>query len=96
MICVAVNYLIKTGHEDEAVSFFAQLTPPTRAERGCRMYHAHRSTTDPRRFFLYEQYDDQVALDDHRSSAHFEQYVKQGLFLILDSREPELYELLDC
>ena len=32
------------------------------------MYLAHRSTTDPRRFFLYEQYDDQAALDAHRAA----------------------------
>ena len=54
------------------------------------MYLAHRSTTDPRRFFLYEQYDDQAALDAHRAAPHFEQYVKQGLFTIIESRSPEL------
>ena len=92
MICVAVTYVIKPGHEDEAVGLFRAITGPTRAEPGCRMYLAHRSTSDPRRFFLYEQYDDQAALDAHRSAAHFEQYVKNGLFTILESRSPELYE----
>jgi quinol monooxygenase YgiN len=58
------------------------------------MYIAHRSTTDPRKFFLYEQYDDQAGLDAHRASAHFERYGKGGLFAILESRSPELYELL--
>ena len=92
MICVAVTYVIRSGHENEALAFFAKLTPLTRAEPGCRMYLAHRSTSDPRKFFLYEQYDDQAALDAHRSAAHFEQYVKNGLFTILESRSPELYE----
>lgn len=95
MICVAVTYVIKPGHEDEAVSLFARLTPLTRAEPGCRMYLAHKSTTDPSRFFLYEQYDGSAALDAHRASPHFEKYVKQGLFLILESRAPEIYEPLD-
>ena len=48
MICVAVTYVIKPGHEDEAIALFAKLTEHTRAEPGCRMYLAHRSTTDPR------------------------------------------------
>jgi quinol monooxygenase YgiN len=91
MICVAVTYVIKPGFEDEAVTLFGKLTGPTRAERGCRMYVAHRSTTDPRRFFLYEQYDDQAALDAHRASAHFEQFAKGGLFPIIESRSPEIY-----
>jgi quinol monooxygenase YgiN len=96
MICVAVTYVIKAGHEDEAVALFGKLAAATRAEAGCRMYLAHRSTADGRRFFLYEQYDDQAALDAHRAAAHFERYAKNGLFLILESRAPELYEPLDA
>ena len=94
MICVAVTYVVKSGHEDAAEALFAQLTEATRAEPGCRMYRAHRSTTDPRRFFLYEQYDDPAALDAPRAAPHFEQYAKGGLFPILESRSPELYEPL--
>lgn len=94
MICVAVTYVVKPGHEQEAVDLFARLAQATRTEPGCRMYLAHRSTTDPRRFFLYEQYDDQAALDAHRAAPHFEQYAKGGLFAIIESRSPELYEPL--
>jgi quinol monooxygenase YgiN len=91
MICVAVTYVIKPGHEDEAITLFAKMTEHTRAEPGCRMYQAHRSPADPQRFFLYEQYDDQGALDAHRAAPYFEQYVRGGLFLILESRAPEVY-----
>ena len=70
MICVAVTYVIKTGHEEKAVGLFRKLTEATRGEPGCRMYLAHRSTSDPRRFFLYEQYDDQTALDTHCTAPH--------------------------
>ncbi len=94
MICVAVTYVIKPGHEGEAVELFTRLTEATRAEPGCRMYLAHRSTTDARRFFLYEQYDDQAALDTHRAAPHFERYAKGDLFAIIESRTPELYEPL--
>src|SRR5262249_18627387 len=45
MICVAVTYAIKPGHEEDAAALFSSLTHATRAERGCRMYQAHRSTT---------------------------------------------------
>lgn len=94
MICVAVTYVIRPGHEAEAVGLFRQLIGPTRAEPGCRMYLVHRSPTDPRSFFLYEQYDDQAALDAHRASDHFARYVTNGLFPILESRTPAHYELL--
>ena len=94
MICVAVTYVIKPGHEQEAVDLFAKLTVSTRTEPGCRMYQAHRSTVDPRRIFLYEQYDDHAALDAHRAAPHFAEYVTGGLFAIIESRSPELYEPL--
>ena len=94
MICVAVTYVMKAGHEEEAIRLFAELTEHTRREPGCRMYLAHRSTTDPRRFFLYEQYDDQAALDAHRAAPHFERLAKGGLFPLIESRTPEIYEPL--
>jgi autoinducer 2-degrading protein len=95
MICLAVTYVIKPGHEDEAVDRLAILTRSTRLETGCRMYLAHQSTTEPRRFFLYEQYEDQLALDAHRSAAYFVEHVKDGLMAIAESRSPELYAPLD-
>ena len=95
MICVAVTYVIKPEHEDEALALFRKLTEATRAEPGCRMYQVHRSTTESRRFFIYEQYDDQTALDAHRTAPHFAQYATGGLFPILESRTPELFEPLD-
>jgi len=94
MICVAVTYPIRPGFEGQAVDHLKALTGATRAEPGCRMYLTHRSTTDPRRFFLDEQYDDQAALDAHRAAPHFITHVRDGLFTILESRSPEIYEPL--
>ena len=94
MICVAVTYIIQPGHEAEAIELFHKLTEPTRTEPGNLFYLVHRSMTDPRRFFIYEQYTDQAALDAHRASPHFAQYVTIGLFPIPESRTPELYEPL--
>ena len=94
MICVAVTYVIKAGHENQAIALFGELTGPTRAEAGCRRYLVHRSTADSRRFFLYEQYDDQAALDAHRASEHFAKYATNGLFPLIESRSPEIYEPL--
>ncbi len=94
MICVAVTYVIQAGHEAEASEFFRKLTEQTRAEPGNLFYLVHRSMAEPRRFFIYEQYTDQAALDAHRASPHFAQYATNGLFPILESRTPELYEPL--
>lgn len=94
MVCVAVTYVIQPDHEEQAVELFRVLAEYSRAEPGCLMYLAHRSISDPRRFFLYEQYTDQAALDAHRAAPHFVQYASNGLFLIIESRSPEIYEPL--
>jgi quinol monooxygenase YgiN len=91
MICLTVTYVIRPGDEPRAIELFRSLTVATRQEPGCAMYIAHQSTTDPRRFFLYEQYHDLAALDAHRAAPHFEQYAANGLYLIAESRSAELY-----
>ena len=95
MICLAVTYVIKQGREADAVALLRMLAPASRAEPGCRMYLVHRSPDDPQRFFLYEQYDDLAALDAHRASEHFSEYVTGGLFALLESRSPELFEPIE-
>jgi len=94
MICLVVTYVIRTGAEGQAIEFFRQLAEATRQEPGNVMYLVHRSTTDPRRFFLYEQYQDQAGLDAHRRSSHFETYATNGLYHLAESRTPELYSPL--
>jgi quinol monooxygenase YgiN len=94
MICLAVTFVIQPGREDEAIELFNKLTVATRTEPGCLMYIAHRSPSEPRRFFLYEQYVDQAALDAHRAAPHFVEYGANGAFKLAESRSPEIYEPL--
>jgi len=94
MICLAVSYVIKAGHEEEAVEHFRALMGPTRQEPGCRFYLAHRSPSNPRKFFLYEQYDDHLAIEVHRAAPYFEEHAINGLFKIAESRTPEFYDPL--
>ncbi|MGZ3496953.1 MAG: putative quinol monooxygenase [Vulcanimicrobiaceae bacterium] len=94
MIVLTVSYLIQAGHEDDAVRHFRALADDSRKEPGNRAFFAHRSTDDPRRFFLYEQYLDEAALAEHRASAHFDVHARNGILQIMESRTPETYELL--
>ncbi len=95
MICVAVAYRIVEGKESEALAMFRELAEATRREPGCRLYLLHRAASDPRTFFLYEQYDDQAALDAHRATEHFERLAKNGLWPITEDRNPVVGSLLE-
>lgn len=95
MICVAVTYIIQQGHVAEAVDLLRKMSEHTHNESGNIMYVVHRSPNEPRRFFLYEQYKDQAALDAHRSADYFTQYITNGLLKINESRVAEMYEPLN-
>ncbi|HEX2915329.1 MAG TPA: putative quinol monooxygenase [Chloroflexia bacterium] len=94
MICLAVTYVVKPGYEEEAASALKTMSQHTRNEPGNLMYIAHRSPSDPRRFFLYEQYNDQADVDAHRAAPYFQELLANGLFNHLESRTPEFYEPL--
>ncbi len=62
MVVLAVTWMAKVGHEAEVAALFEKLTEQSRKEPGCAMYQVHRHKTEPRRFFIYEQYKDDAAL----------------------------------
>ncbi len=94
MVVVAVTWVAKTGREAEVAALFSKLSEESRKEPGCVMYQVHRHRTEPPRFFIYEQYKDEAALEAHRSAAHFLQYAKKELPKIADRVEGNLYEPL--
>jgi len=94
MVVLAVTWMAKAGREAEVASLFSKLTDESRKEQGCRMYVVHRHRTEPRRFFIYEQYNDDGALEAHRAAPYFLQYVKKELPKIADRVEGNLYEPL--
>lgn len=94
MVVLAVTWMAKAGREAEVAELFAKLTAESRNEPGCATYQVHRHRTEPRRFFIYEQYKDDAALEAHRAAPHFLQYAKKELPRIADRVEGNLFEPL--
>jgi quinol monooxygenase YgiN len=94
MVVLAVTWMAKTGREAETADYFAKLAEASRKESGCRMFQPHRHKTDPRRFFIYEQYTDDAALEAHRATPYFLQIVKKDLPKVADRVEGNLFEPL--
>ncbi len=95
MIVLAVTWMAKEGEEHEVTNIFRVLEDESRKEPGCLMYIVHRHRTDPRRFFIYEQYKDDAALEAHRASPHFQKYAVGKLPKLGERVEGELYKPLD-
>jgi (4S)-4-hydroxy-5-phosphonooxypentane-2,3-dione isomerase len=94
MVVLAVTWMSKVGREAEVAGVLSKLTEESRKEPGCVMYQAHRHKTEPRRFFIYEQYKDDAALEAHRATPHFLQYARKELTKIADRVEGQLYDPL--
>jgi len=94
MVVLAVTWMAKVGREADVAAVFTQLTEESRKEPGCAMFQVHRHRTDPRRFFIYEQYADDTALESHRNTSHFLQYARKELPKIADRVDGQLYDPL--
>lgn len=94
MVVLAVTWMAKVGKDAEVSGLFAKLTDESRKEPGCLMFQVHRHRTEARRFFIYEQYKDDAALEAHRASPYFLQYVKKDLPKIAERVEGNLFEPL--
>ena len=95
MIVLAVTWMAKEGEEDLVTKIFRVLEEESRKESGCLMYVVHRHRTDTRRFFIYEQYKNDAALEAHRASPHFQKYAVGQLPKIAERVEGELYKPLN-
>jgi quinol monooxygenase YgiN len=94
MVVLAVTWMARVGHEADVAAVFSKLTEESRKEPGCVTYQVHRHKTEPRRFFIYELYKDDGALEAHRAAAHFLQYARKELPKIAERMEGNLYEPL--
>ncbi len=92
MIVLAVTWKAHPGKEVETSRVFSILQTESRKEPGCLMYVVHRHHEDGSRFFVYEQYKDEAALDAHRASAHFQRYARGELLKLGERVEGSLYE----
>ncbi len=92
MLVLAVTWRAHPGKEAETSRVFGILQTESRKEPGCLMYVVHRGHDDRSRFFVYEQYKDEAALEAHRNTNHFKQYARGELLKLGERLEANLYD----
>ncbi len=70
MLTILVLIPAKPGKGDALDKVLKALLAPTRAEKGCISYDAHRSNDDAALFMMYETWESQAALDAHFQTPH--------------------------
>jgi quinol monooxygenase YgiN len=67
---VIARSVARRGRENQLRELLQGMLAPTRAESGCKLYELYESDSKGR-FYFYEIWESQVALDQHAASPHF-------------------------
>jgi quinol monooxygenase YgiN len=67
---VIARFMARKEKEDQLRALLQSMLAPTHAEPGCKEYELYESDSTGR-FYLYEQWESQAALDQHAASPHF-------------------------
>ena len=92
---VAATWQALPGEEERVAGVIRTMTPLSRAEPGNLFYQAQVSPEEPGTFFLYEQYVDAQAYEDHKASPHFQEHVVGHVLEHLAERAVRTYQTLD-
>lgn len=94
MISFTVRMEFNEADRDAVAEMLRHLGPASCRELGCINYIAHFVEAEPATVLIYEQYQDEAALEHHRNTPHFQQYAT-GLYQIMRSREIENLNAVD-
>ena len=89
MISFTVRMRFRPEDREPIAATLRELTGLSRQEPGCVSYIPHTLEDDPDLVVIYEQYNDQAALDFHRATPHFARLAIGGLFQAMVERSVE-------
>lgn len=91
MRVLVARYRVRPGHGDEVEELLVRMGEAVaRDEPGCLLYRAVRLVDDPDVFVLYEEYEDQAALEAHRATPHFRELIEGGAVPLLAGRDRDV------
>jgi quinol monooxygenase YgiN len=91
MVTIVAYFTVKPDVLEQVKDLSHKMQELSRQEPGCRAYVAHQAVEDPLRWCFYEVYDNEAAIEAHRASPHFAEYVVKGLLKIIDNPTREYF-----
>lgn len=75
-ITVAAFVTVPPGKEKEFIAIFVKFAQDTRGEPGCVNFDVHQNSKISNRFFVYENFKDEAAFDQHVKSTHAQSFIQ--------------------
>ena len=69
-----VTFIAKDGCEDKMKELLSAMVKPSQMEDGCIFYEIFQYENNRQKFMAVETWRDEVALDGHKTSAHYKIY----------------------
>jgi quinol monooxygenase YgiN len=89
MISFTVRMRFSPDDHDDIERILRELTRLSRHEPGCVSYIPHFIDGDANTVLIYEQYQDEAAVEAHRATHHFAQFAIGGLYQKMLERSVE-------
>ncbi len=69
-----VTFIAKEGDESKMKQLLCAMVAPSKVEDGCIFYEIFQYENNRRKFMAVETWRDEVALNGHKTSAHYKVY----------------------
>ena len=97
-IIVFASFYPKKEKSNEVKEIILNMIAPTRAEEGNEIYNFYERKKDDNKnisFHLFEIYKNSAALDFHRNTAHYKNYISKVADLLDKPIEVKILETID-
>ncbi len=89
MTSFTVRLRFRPEDRETVAAYLVELTLASRAEPGCVTYNTHTVQTDPDVVVIYEQYNDDAALEAHRATPHYRRLAADGFYPLMQEQAIE-------
>ncbi|MCY0968282.1 putative quinol monooxygenase [Chryseobacterium wangxinyae] len=86
-VYVHAKWQVKKGNLDKVLPLLKEASKKSAEEEGNLFYKIHQDKNDENTLILFEGYDDDAALEFHKSSDHFQNIVVKQIVPLLEGRE---------
>jgi len=90
---VIAKFVARKGKEKQLRELLRGMLAPTHAESGCKTYDLYESDSKGR-FYFYEIWESQAALDRHAASSHFKRLEQASGEILQEPFEVNILEAI--
>lgn len=86
-VYVCAKWQVKEGKLDAVLEIMKEASKKSSEEIGNLFYKIHQSQSDQNTLILFEGYENELAVESHKNSEHYQSLVVKQIIPLLKSRE---------